>query len=188
MRKRWPIGQSYRAYCGLCFLVALRRKINLGATLAGAAFLLLFLSAVPLVESLKIAISTFGDPANLDLMANIVCITILGNVLSYTGQLNRLVRSTQALFKEPRLVSVVLPALVGILPMPGGALFSAPLVETSRTSPNTEGDVLAFINYWFRHIWEYFLPLYPVFFWLLPYPVISFWITIHHLLFPFWPF
>ena len=167
-------------------LVALRRKINLGATLAGAAFLLLFLSAVPLTKSLKIAISTFGDPANLDLMANIVCITILGNVLSYTGQLNRLVRSTQALFKEPRLVSVVLPALVGILPMPGGALFSAPLVETSRTSPNTEGDVLAFINYWFRHIWEYFLPLYPGVLLASSISGLSlFWIIIHHLPFSF---
>ena len=170
----------------IVILISLRYKINLGVTLAIAALLLLLFSAVAPIESLKIVIGTFGDYSNLNLMANIVCITILGNVLSYTGQLNLLVKSTQTLFKDPRLVSLALPALVGILPMPGGAIFSAPLVEASRTSPHTQGEILAFINYWFRHIWEYFLPLYPAILLVsslsgLPLP----WIVIHHLPFFF---
>jgi len=167
-------------------LLSLRRKINLGATLAGAGVLLLFLSSITPTKSLEIAISTFKDYSNLNLMANIVCITILGNVLSYTGQLNRLVKSTQAIFKDPRLATVALPALVGILPMPGGAIFSAPLVEASRTSPDTEGEVLTFINYWFRHIWEYFLPLYPGILLASSLSGLSLpWIVIHHLPFSF---
>jgi hypothetical protein len=104
-------------------------------------------------QSERLVISTFGDFSNLDLMANKVCITILGNVLSYTGQLKRLVKSTQFFFKDYRLVSIALPALVGILPMPGGAIFSAPLVEASCPLTYIGGEVLAFINYWFRHIW-----------------------------------
>ena len=167
-------------------LVSLRHKINLGLTLTGAAFFILLLSQISFGESLKLAISTFGNFSNLDLMANIVCITILGNVLSYTGQLNRLVKSTQAIFKDPRLATVALPALVGILPMPGGAIFSAPLVEASRTSPDTEGEVLTFINYWFRHIWEYFLPLYPGILLASSLSGLSLpWIVIHHLPFSF---
>ena len=85
------------------------------------------------------------------------------------------------------MVSLALPALVGILPMPGGAIFSAPLVEASRTSPHTQGEILAFINYWFRHIWEYFLPLYPAILLVSSLSGLSLpWIVIHHLPFSFW--
>lgn len=165
-------------------LLALRKKINLGATLVGAAFLLLFFSAISPLESLKVVVNTFFIPDNLDLIANVVCITLLGNTLSYTGQLDRLIRSTRALLKEPRLVSITLPALVGILPIPGGAIFSAPMVEASRTSPRIGGDVLAFINYWFRHVWEYFLPLYPAVLLASSLSGLSLsWMVIHH--FPF---
>ncbi len=145
----------------IVIMISLRHKINLGLTLTGAAFFILLLSQISPYQSLKLAISTFGDFSNLDLMANIVCITILGNVLSYSGQLKQLVKSTQFFFKDYRLVSIALPALVGILSMPGGAIFSAPLVEASCPSTYIGGEVMAFINYWFRHIWEYFLPLYP---------------------------
>jgi integral membrane protein (TIGR00529 family) len=45
--------------------------------------------------------------------------------------------------------------------MPGGAVFSAPMVkELGARSKLTSGQ-LSFINYWFRHIWEYWWPLYP---------------------------
>ena len=70
----------------IVILISLRYKINLGVTLAIAALLLLLFSAVAPIESLKIVIGTFGDYSNLNLMANIVCITILKRSF-YTGQL-----------------------------------------------------------------------------------------------------
>ncbi len=45
--------------------------------------------------------------------------------------------------------------------MPGGALFSAPMVDKAIKNENFTPEEKTFINYWFRHIWEYFLPLYP---------------------------
>jgi integral membrane protein (TIGR00529 family) len=45
--------------------------------------------------------------------------------------------------------------------MPGGAVFSAPMVKDLGTQSNLSDDKLSFINYWFRHIWEYWWPLYP---------------------------
>lgn len=59
------------------------------------------------------------------------------------------------------------PAVIGLIPMPGGALFSAPLVEQSTVSSDGKpsdvftADHKTAINYWFRHIWEYWWPLYP---------------------------
>ena len=60
-----------------------------------------------------------------------------------------------------RAVSASLPALIGLLPMPGGALFSAPMMETAVSGANLSPERKTIINYWFRHIWEFWWPLYP---------------------------
>jgi len=74
-----------------------------------------------------------------------------------TGMMN----SLKTLLKNRKIVTVSMPLLIGLIPSIGGAYFSAPMVaETTRDidmSPEEKG----FINYWFRHPWEYILPLYP---------------------------
>jgi hypothetical protein len=55
-----------------------------------------------------------------------------------------------------------MPALIGLLPMPGGAMFSAPMVkDISEDTPNISSKDALATNYWFRHSMEYFWPLYP---------------------------
>ena len=56
---------------------------------------------------------------------------------------------------------VLIPAAIGLVPMPGGALFSAPLVGRSAENSSSP-EWKAAVNYWFRHILEYWWPLYPV--------------------------
>lgn len=51
------------------------------------------------------------------------------------------------------------PALLGMLPMPGGALLSAPLLERGAT--NTPAEVKAAANVWFRHALLLVYPLGP---------------------------
>ncbi len=57
---------------------------------------------------------------------------------------------------------VLIPAAIGLVPMPGGALFSAPLVGQTAQENNNPPEWKAAVNYWFRHILEYWWPLYPV--------------------------
>jgi hypothetical protein len=52
-----------------------------------------------------------------------------------------------------------LPAAIGLIPMPAGAVFSAPFVE--QAAGETEPHWKSGVNYWFRHVWEYWWPLYP---------------------------
>jgi integral membrane protein (TIGR00529 family) len=51
--------------------------------------------------------------------------------------------------------------LIGMLPSLGGAYFSAPMVKEATAGLDMSREEKAFINYWFRHPWEYILPLYP---------------------------
>ena len=59
-----------------------------------------------------------------------------------------------------KILFIAVPAVIGLIPMPGGALFSAPLVDNCDTDKSIQNELKSQINYWFRHIWEYWLPLY----------------------------
>ena len=65
--------------------------------------------------------------------------------------------------RHGRATSVMmLPAVIGLIPMPGGALFSAPMVDQAVREERWSPAWKSAVNYWFRHIWEYWWPLYPV--------------------------
>ena len=64
-----------------------------------------------------------------------------------SGQMDRLVNDLRI---GKRTFLVLSPALVGMLPVPGGALLSSPLVE--RVGEGMEEKTKAALNVWFRHV------------------------------------
>jgi uncharacterized protein len=105
--------------------------------------------------------SAFSQPQNYLLPAVILLLLFFTEALNRSGRMKRTIDALKEWLKSKKMLLAGLPALVGLLPMPGGAVVSAPLVA----SVDEEGDLnLAHkvaINYWFRHIWEYWWPLYP---------------------------
>jgi len=101
------------------------------------------------------------DPATLKLIGIIVLVYILSGVLRKVENLRDLVDSLQGLVKDYRLILAFIPAFLGLIPMPAGAIFSAPMVKAigDRVGLTPEEDT--FVNYWFRHIWEFAWPLFP---------------------------
>ena len=81
--------------------------------------------------------------------------------MELAGQMQRLLENFRGLITNIRINLIIFPALIGLLPMPGGAIFSAPMVKDLGRKSGFSGDKLSFVNYWFRHIWEYCWPLYP---------------------------
>jgi integral membrane protein (TIGR00529 family) len=71
-----------------------------------------------------------------------------------------MVDSLKNLIPEPRLILALPSVFIGLLPMLGGALMSAPIVEEAGKRWNLTPAWKTFLNYWFRHIWEYCWPLY----------------------------
>lgn len=56
---------------------------------------------------------------------------------------------------------MALPAVIGLVPMPAGALASAPFVQQAGGDGAELANWKSSVNYWFRHVWEYWWPLYP---------------------------
>jgi integral membrane protein (TIGR00529 family) len=72
-----------------------------------------------------------------------------------------MVEALQALTSNGHIVIAALPSLVGLLPVVGGAMFSAPMVDEVGDRLAADQERKTFINYWFRHMWEPVYPLYP---------------------------
>ncbi len=158
------------AFAAIVFMV--RKKVNLGtAMLIGSILLALFSGAGRLLfrsgsiitpcDFLMIVWQEVSSSSTLKLVGIVVLVLILSHCLEVTGQMNQILRTFQALARDARLLLVTLPALIGLLPMPGGAVFSAPMVEESQKELNLTPTKKTLINFWFRHIWEYSWPLYP---------------------------
>ncbi|MDL1971305.1 MAG: DUF401 family protein [Candidatus Desulfofervidaceae bacterium] len=145
----------------ILLLFLLRRRWMLGHALFLAAILCGLMQEV---SPFQIGIS-FGHALknihNLLLSCIIVSILIFAHSLGKTGYAERLIQAYQGVFPWPRFNLMMLPALIGLLPMPGGAIFSAPLVEGLAQPLKVPRPQQAMINYWFRHTWEYAWPLYP---------------------------
>ena len=142
-------------------LFAIRQKLSLGNAFLLGAMLLSLLFTMPVLNLLAATGKAVIYPKTLSLALIVSLILILSSSMEQTGQMQRMLDAFKGLIANPRLNLIVFPALIGLLPMPGGAVFSAPMVKQLGESSNLSGSQLSFTNYWFRHIWEYWWPLYP---------------------------
>ncbi len=142
-------------------LMAIKRKWMLGNAFLGGSLVMgvMFLMAPAAIgQSLVMALI---HPKTLFLSIVVGLILVLSHSLEHSGQMMRLLNSFKGLIKRPKISLIIFPVLIGLLPMPGGAIFSAPMVKNIGREHNLTDAHLSYINYWFRHIWEYWWPLYP---------------------------
>jgi len=107
-----------------------------------------------------IAWQRFFSIRTLSLTVIVFEVIWLSSQMSATGVMGDLVNAVRSRVSRRGAVAV-LPAVIGLLPMPGGALFSAPLVDSVDTDDSMPAGLKTQANHWFRHIWEYWWPLYP---------------------------
>jgi len=140
---------------------AIARKWDLALVLGGGAVAMgLFFGMKPLPLGLSF-INGAIDIKTLKLIGMVYGIITFSVALRETGHLQKFIESIQRLIPSFRLTTASVPALVGLLPMPGGAIFSAPLLDEMTADSGISPERKTFINHWFRPIWEYFLPLSP---------------------------
>jgi integral membrane protein (TIGR00529 family) len=142
-------------------LILVRFRIRLSVILwLAAAFLGFLFQLPPLQIGLGFLYGT-ADPGTLKLMASLLLILFFSAIMKETGNMARAISALQGIFRDARATVAVIPAVIGLLPVPGGAILSAPLVNEASDDLRLSPERRTFLNYWFRHIWEYSLPTYP---------------------------
>ena len=145
----------------VAILVLIRRKVSLGTAFMAGAMCLGLLFGQGALAIVRSVLQGLFQPKTFSLAVAVTLILVLSHSLEAANQMQRLLEHFQGLLRHAGLNLVVFPALIGLLPMPGGAIFSAPMVKNIGQRHALSGDRLSFINYWYRHIWEYWWPLYP---------------------------
>ena len=142
-------------------LVLVGRRVNLAACLAVGT---LILAAASLMPPRELALSVFRGltkPESVELILDVAAITSLAGVLKRYGLLDTMVRSVSVLLGGARLAIMAVPSLIGTMPVLGGAIISAPMVDGLGDRLGLGPTRKATVNLVFRHAWFFVAPFSP---------------------------
>ena len=144
----FPSWVSFLIVLGLILILS---KKELSIVLCLGAVLLGILTGVDIFLSL---IAVFSNLSIILLAVSVTLIPILGGILEESGMIFELIQK----LKISNKVSLILsPSLFGLLPVAGGALMSAPLVD--QIDPEMPPQLKVGINVWYRHVLLLIYPL-----------------------------
>ena len=152
----------------LVIILLIRKKFNFGLSLIlGSLILGIFsLQTIELIEIPKAVIQasiySFKEQQivteTVELAVLMTLIFILAKCMQETEAIKKLIDSLRTFFSKGGTLGVI-PAVYGLMPVPGGALFSAPMISEEGKKYLLDKNQKNFLNVWFRHIW---FPIYPI--------------------------
>lgn len=154
-----PLAKIFFVF--MAMLLGIKFRLGVGLSILGGSVLAGLLFNITADQWIIIAAKSLFDFKLILLALIVMLIMLLSRIMENTGQSKRLMNELSGLLRWPRLKLAFFPALIGLLPMPGGAVFSAPMVKSAAIDQDMANEDKILINYWFRHIWELIWPLYP---------------------------
>ncbi len=137
----------------IVFLIANKKNFGM-AMIAGAMLLSLSIpSKMPVVF-----LQTITDFKVIALMIIVVLIKMLASLLEKGGLIQGIIKTFERKL-SPRGILIAMPSILGLLPVPGGALLSAPIVKRQGDAIKMSRELQMSINLWYRHIGFMVYPL-----------------------------
>jgi integral membrane protein (TIGR00529 family) len=149
----WPITLIIIGFILAFIVIVIIGQKNLPLALFCGSIILGFCT-IPLNNIFTIFIHTISDLSVVLLAFVVFFIPMIGGIMKQSGQMDNIVQNLRI---GKRGIMAASPAIMGLLPMPGGALFSAPIMEKSGEGVND--DLKVAINIWYRHLLILIYPL-----------------------------
>ncbi len=141
-------------------VAAIVRKAGLDATmLLGVALTSVLFGGTP--HLIQDSVDTLADPKTIELILLVCLVFLMNGILSSSGAMKRVVDSLDHMISDSRVTIAAIPAVIGLMPVPSGAVLSAPFADEIGGKAKLPKETRHAINYWFRHISEYINPIYP---------------------------
>jgi len=142
-------------------VILLGIKLDLGLIMFLSSILLGILFQQSLYKIINIFYISVVDITTLQLIGIIILVYVLSSILKRTKSMEGIVSSLQKMVTDYRLILFFIASFLGLIPMPAGAMFSAPLLKEIGEKNHLTPEEIMFSNYWFRHTWEFVWPLIP---------------------------
>lgn len=157
-----PILKILTVFLGMLLLTRLRISLGFAIILGGIG--LNFWAGYTPIEVLANLATALKQGYLWMLMAITALVVEFGRYMSQERNAQAIVALSRRLGgRHGRLWSLmVAPLVIGLVPMPAGALFSAPMIGQIVDEDHWSPEWKTAVNYWFRHVVEYWWPIYPV--------------------------
>ncbi len=138
--------------------IMIRKKFKLSTSLLTVAFLIAILSGLPMDTIFRTVIGVFTKPNSRDTILTVLMVGILGGVMKHYGLLQKVVDALLNIISSKKIILMIIPSMIGLMAVPGGAILSAPFINTIGEEVQIERPRRAVINLIFRHISMMVLP------------------------------
>ena len=101
------------------------------------------------------------DPMTVQLVALVSFVTIFAYMMKEMSMLRDLIDVVTYYISSVFISLITIPSLIGVLPIPGGAIFSAPMIEPLGERMRLDGAEMTSLNIFFRHLWYFSFPYMP---------------------------
>ena len=140
-------------------VVIVNRGVPLPYAVNLCAALIALTARVSLTQFIGIVGQVLIDPRTIELLVAVVLIRWLGDIMNRSGSLTRSSDLLQQVVGDLRVVASIIPLLIGLLMVPGGAILSAPTVEQLTDDMGLRPSRQAGVNLIFRHVGQIFFPM-----------------------------
>ena len=135
-----------------------KKKLGFGPMLIITGLILSVVAGVAPTVMAQNFINVFAVPSTFKTIIIVVIVGMLGALMKHYGILDSIVETLKELISSQKTIITVLPAVIGLLSVPGGASLSIPFVDKIGEDMGMTGEVRSVINLSFRHIAMFLLP------------------------------
>lgn len=144
------------AFAIMPFLI--KKKLKLGTSIFIVTMIIGLFSGIGIENLGKTIIGVFINRYSRDTILTVIIVGILGSLLKNFGILSRIVDAMLLMIPNKKAVMILVPSLIGVMSVPGGAVLSAPFVNTIGEEMNIIPPRRAVINLVYRHVSMFIFP------------------------------
>ncbi|MEW6243345.1 MAG: DUF401 family protein [Bacillota bacterium] len=149
------------AFAFVVIIVLVTRKVHMGSAMLAGASIIALASRYSAARLLNVTSSAFTSYTTWELALSVVFISLIGNCMKKTGRLDSMVNSLRDMVRSNRAAIMLTPALIGTMPVLGGAALSAPMVDALGDKMSLDPETKSAANLVFRHACFLVFPFMP---------------------------
>lgn len=138
--------------------LVIKKKPGFGPVLLLTGIALALIAGLPFQTTLSSFTSIFTTAKTVQIIVAILFVGLLGSLLKAYGFLDKIVAALEVLIPNQKVILMVLPAVMGILTVPGGAYLSAPFVDKIGSDVGLSPERRVVVNLSFRHVALFLMP------------------------------
>ena len=138
--------------------IFIKKRVKLSNTIFIVTAIIALLTGVGIDGLASTVLKIFINANSLDTILTVALVGMLGSLMKRYGILDKIVHTMLQIISNKKIIMMLIPSMIGVLVVPGGAVLSAPFINSLGDEMGIIPPKRAAINLIFRHISMFLLP------------------------------